>query len=433
MNKIIRISKDKQYLFLLLYRIFLDIVYKEQICRYFGYSGFKFKFNLGLLFISWLLLFLAFPIIKKCVSDDCFSSVIMLFLVYLSYIPFTTMIAFQNFDISYVISNVLYWMVVFIFFLFSPKATNYITLKTNRNDEILFIIEIFFILLVIYISYKFTGFRFTISLSNVYQYRSEMAQASLPTLLRYFYSSSKTILPILLLYSLKKNDILNVFFIVIIQILNFSINGAKTVLFSTFLAIILYYIYNSFYLRLVPFFLTILCILSLLETILFRTINIMSYVIRRVLFLPNLISSYYFDFFTKNEPDFFRQGFLRFFGIKSPYDEIDHLIGEVYFGNKAMGANNGLISDAITNFGIIGIIIMPILLIIILRLIDKCAYGIDKKLYIVLSVLYAFMIISSFITTILLTHGLLFMAIILLLIPRNNKKEERKKHIRFCK
>lgn len=413
------------YLFIVIYRIILDIIYTSQLSTIFHYSGFATTVHIELLLISWVLVFVSFPTIKRCVVQGNFSDVIMLFLILLSFLPFTTMVAFFNFTASYILANSIYWIMMFLLLRFLPKSDRSFAIETKDNDAILLIIEMVFVLTILYISWQYTGFRFTFSLSDVYTYRAEAKLASMPTILSYLFAASKAVNPILLVYHLNQKKHINAVIIFVMQILSFSFNGSKTVLFSTVSVIVFNYIYDKKYLKYIPACLAGLCCVSYLETALFNGIYILSFFIRRVLFLPNQLGYLYYDFFSKNEPDYYRQSFLRLLGFKSPYSDIDHVIGAEYFHRAEMGANNGLISDAITNWGIIGIFIMPIIIVLVLRSLDKCAFGIDKKIYIVTSVTFAFIIMSSFLPTVLLTHGLLVLGIVLMLLPRDNNASKK--------
>jgi hypothetical protein len=334
------------------------------------------------------------------------------------------MVAYYGFSTTYIIANTVYWVVLFLACRYFPETSSYYQIKTKRNDLLLQFIGIGLSLVVIFISWRYTGFRFTINLTDVYMYRAEARLASMPSVLSYLFGATKTIMPVLLVYSLSRKKYFYAAYYFVIQILSFSINGSKTVLFSTILAIVFYFIYNHEYLKKIPYLMTGISVLALVETAVPGTFFILNYITRRVFFLPNRIGALFFDYFTKNEPDYYRGSFLRLFGFKSPYGDINHTIGEVYFNKSEMSANNGLISDAITNLGIAGIVIMPIILVLVLRFLDKCAYGIDKKIYISTAVIFAIIILSSFLPTVLLTHGLLLLGVVLLLIPRNNIESE---------
>lgn len=412
----------RMILFILLYRCALDIVYCSYVSKIFGYTGLRYVFGYLRLFISWILLLFVIPAIVKLTERSRYSDVITLFLIYLAYIPYTAMAGFFPYSYHFIAANTVYWMTLLLFILHFPSTQHKYLIKTKNNDLVLTIIEGVFAIVILYISWRYTGFRFTISLSDVYSFREEAKNSSIPILLRYLFAASKAVNPVLLAYSLDRKKIGNATLIILIQILSFSFNGSKAVLFSTLLAVLLFFFYSESQLKKLPMYLTALCVSAGLERELFNTIFLMSYFVRRVLFLPNLLNSYYYDFFTQNTPDFFRQSFLRLLGFDSPYPDIDHMIGDVYFNKSAMGANNGLISDAITNMGYVGIVIMPIILSLFLRFMDSFAFGIKKRIYISTAIMTSFILISSFLPTALLTHGLLALGLVLAVIPREEKK-----------
>ena len=412
----------RMILFIILYRCALDIVYCSYVSKIFGYTGFRYVFGYLRLFISWILLLFIIPAIVKLTERSRYSDVITLYLIYLAYIPYTAMAGFFPYSYHFIAANTVYWMTLLLFILHFPATQQKYLIKTENNDLVLTIIEGVFAIVILYISWRYTGFRFTISLSDVYSFREEAKNSSIPILLRYLFAASKAVNPVLLAYSLDRKKIGNAALIILIQILSFSFNGSKAVLFSTLLAVLLFFFYSESQLKKLPMYLTALCVSAGLERELFNTIFLISYFVRRVLFLPNLLNSYYYDFFTHNTPDFFRQSFLRLLGFDSPYPDMDHMIGDVYFNKSAMGANSGLISDAITNMGYVGIVIMPIILSLFLRFMDSLAFGIKKRIYISTAITSSFILISSFLPTALLTHGLLALGLVLAVIPREEEK-----------
>ena len=83
-----------------------------------------------------------------------------------------------------------------------------------------------------------------------------------------------------------------------------------------------------------------------------------------------------------------------------------------------MSANNGLISDAVSNLGNVGIFVFPIVIIIILYYIDRCSEGIDMRIMLVTVIYISILFLSSFVVTILVTHGLIFLMFIMYLISQ---------------
>src|SRR5699024_3901257 len=136
--------------------------------------------------------------------------------------------------------------------------------------------------------------------------------------------------------------------------------GVKSTFFMLIIVIIIFVIYNDFVRNKIEYIISLglltINLLAILEKIFFKSILISHLFIRRIDFSTNFISSYYFDYFTNNIPDHFRSSFLRYFGLSSPYLLYDRSLGE-FIGRKYMregiNLNNGLISDAVANIGII--------------------------------------------------------------------------------
>lgn len=413
------------FLGIVLYRIFLDIIYVNIIIHIFAYEGYTAKFDLLKYVISWLVLLMFIPsIIRRNEDQEHPSSLIVLLLMLIAFVPFTTMMAYGFFTVYYCICNIIYWF----FLLTFSRIFSYIRFfkfsqsKHSINNTAVLIIGFIFLAVVVYISWKYTGFRFTFDLFNVYELRSEVL--NLPTIWEYLFAASKAVNPILLVYTLSRKSYFASGLITIVQLLSFGINGMKSVFFITVFMILGYIFYKDRFKNKLPWLFSSFSLATLLEYLIFKTYYSTNLIVRRMMFLTNRLNYYYFDFFTKYTPDYFRQSFLRNFGFSSPYGSIDHLIGEVYFNRASMGANSGLISDAMANLGLVGIVIMPLFLAIILMMFDGCTRGLDKKIYIVLYLYVAYVFISSFLLTSLLTHGLLAMCLLLYLLPREKSKIE---------
>lgn len=401
-----------------LFRFLLDISYYKLIGPIFEYSGFRYSFNFSRYILSIFILMIFIPIIIRLNRKVSFSRITITVLVYISLVPFTTMVAFYDFEINFVIQFVIYWLILLITYLLFPKLKLVEIKKEKITDFVLKVIIFLFFITIIFISWRYTGFRITLDIFNVYDLRSEASSFKIPTLLSYIYAASKMINPVLIVYymSIKKYKMTS--FIVLIQLLSFSINGSKTVFFSTVLSIILYWIYNNRYILRLPWLLALIPFIGGIEYYIMKSYNIVNFIIRRVFFVPNLLNYYYYDFFSKNTPDYLKQSFLRHFGIESSYPPIDNLIGELYFNKPNMGANNGLFSEAYSNFGSLGLFIMPFIIVFAFKILDACAEGLDSRIFIVSSCILAFIFISSFFFTILLTHGFIALCLILIFLPR---------------
>ena len=418
-----QISFDKNNLYTkvwcVVYRILLDICYIKFVVPHFEYSGFTLHFSFLNYILSVVLLFFGIWMFGKFSIQISFSKMIMLFLILISFIPFTSMVGLYSFTIEYVVANTVYWMVL-SWLMVSIPTINIPPIKRDRMLYIILLVVVaIFAMTVVYISWRYTGFRLTFDIFNVYTIRRESATFNMPKILEYIFAATKAVNPILLLFflSIRKRGIAAIIFG--IQILSFSINGSKTVLVSTVISVFFFYIYKERMIKRLPLIMTCMMLLGLVEE-LFSSSLITTFLIRRVMFLPNLLNFNYFDFFTTHEPDYFGQSFLRYFGASSHYPEIDHMIGRIYYGKTSMGANNGLISDAFANLGWVGIFIMPLLLVFVMRLLDASVKGLETRIYVVSAITISFILISSFLLTTLLTHGLLVIIVILFVLPRKD-------------
>jgi hypothetical protein len=402
-----------------------DIVYSKYVSTVFRYRGFISDLNIERYILSWIILLLFSLIIINIHKKIKFSSVIITIMAYLSIVPFTTMVAYYPFPIKYIFENTLYWLAIFTFYNLLP-GIRITQIKNNKvTNMVINVIVLLFFFVILFISWRYTGFRLTLNFFSVYDMRNDASNFKLPTLISYIYSASKAVNPILMVYFLNKNKRKYAILIFIIQIFSFSINGSKTVLFSTFLAVIIYWIYDKKYLYKIPWLLAIMGILGSIEMLINKVSLLITFIIRRVFFVPNLLSYYYYDFFSENEADFFRGSFLRHLGFDSPYDRIDNLIGAVYYNSPDTGANNGLISDVYANLGIVGLLIMPLLIVLALKFLDACAEGIDIRIFVVSAITMSFIFISSSFFTVLLTHGFIAVCFILYLLPRSTEKDNR--------
>lgn len=416
----VKVNKLKLILGIFIFRVVLDFIYQKLIAPLFGHTGFNYIEDFGRYILSWLILLIFVPLIIKLHKKVSFSNVIMIFLVYLSLIPYTTMIAFYPYTINFIVQNAIYWMIMLVVYIVVPELNVVSIKKDPLVNFIVYAIILLFTAVIILISFRFTGLRITFDIYNVYVLRKEARTFAIPSIMSYIYYASESINPILVVYFLSNKKYSFTGLIFLTQILSFSINGSKTVLFSTVLTVFLYWIYNEEFIFKIPWILSLLGVSSVLEFYINKTFTIVNFIIRRVFFVPNLLNYYYFDFFTSHIPDYLKQSFLRFFGFKSSYPNIAYLIGNIYFNRPDMSANNGLISDAYANFGFLGLFIMPIIVVLFLKILDACAKGLDIRILIVSAITIAFIFISSFIFTILLTHGLIALCLILYLLPRQN-------------
>ncbi|NJC19049.1 MULTISPECIES: O-antigen polymerase [Butyricimonas] len=373
--------------------------------------------------ISWSVLLLLLPFIvsffKWKNSERLFANIMSLIFL-IRFIPGTSLMAFMPMPLNMLMYYVLYWLLI-CFASYIVRPTRVYNNMSNHMPIILYAIMGILCCTVLYISGVYAGFRLRLDLGSVYDLRLEARSWDLPVILTYLLPAAVTILPIFLILFWLKNKIIVVGMLTFVILLNFSVNGMKSILFFLVLCFIGYYFYNENKIRLLPWVFILILVSALFEYKFFNTYLIAGFGVIRSLFTPSKIDYYYYDFFQTHEFDYFRQSFLRWFGVSSPYKvDIARIIGNEYYGNIDNSANNGLFSDAYKNFGVIGIFVFPFILVYIFKLLNSCAKGLDFRLLTLPIFVCVTWFSSASFTNVLLTNGILLMMIVLACIPRYN-------------
>lgn len=419
------------YALLIVMRLLYDYIYRTSIYPLYSYAGFKYEYSPANNIMSWVVLIIVAALVRKLYEnrENKISTEVLFVVFIVMFIPFTTMIGCKALTGSFVLWNLLYYFILFTAIRASDRLRG-VRIKSSKNhsktiasDEMLIAIAIISMLVVLYISGRYTHFRLNFSLVNVYDLRLEARDFDLPTIIDYMFAWTKVLIPVLLAIFIKQRKWLMVAICIVTQLLSFGIDGAKAPLFMVVVVVAI---------QLLPTFnttlmnkwlvrgLSLLLLLGVLEKKLIGSVFISSSIFRRMSFLTNLISSWYYDFFTSNPPDFFKGSFLRYIGFHSQYTEsIARMIGRLYMNNAATNANNGMIADAFANLGYAGVFIMPVLMVIILKLLDRYSRGLDIRIYIVISLYIAIQLMNSFLATAFLTGGILVLMILLSILDRD--------------
>jgi hypothetical protein len=405
---------------IVLYRVILDVAYAKIIAYHFDYQFFYNNKSLLSVGLSWLILLFLMPMILRVFQTHTLSSNIISVLIIVSLVPTTTMIAYNSmYALEYVSLIFIYWLLLLLAQLFMPSVL--LTRETKWQSDLWSkSLTIILSLTVVYISWYYTGFRFHFGLMDVYDVRAEAREYDVPFFLGYLSTFSDNLLPILLVYYMSKKSWYISSFIVLIIFLNFGITATKQILFLLFLAITGYYFIKS--LKFSKYFIWLFSILSLVclvEYYLFSTYAISIFSLYRVMFIPAKLHYVYFEFFSKNELDYFRQSALKWL-LESPYKEnIGFVMGYQDIGQWSARANNGLFTDAYMNFGAIGVFYFPLILIFIVKLIEGAAKGLNERIFFIITSSVSFVLLGIPFTTALFSSGLLLIIIFLSFLPRN--------------
>ncbi|MFT7155462.1 MAG: hypothetical protein ACI8Q1_000463 [Parvicella sp.] len=409
------------FLGVIILRLLLDWSYSFVISDVFGYYNFDYDPTVKSYLLSWFLLLILLPFIVKTIHDDCLSSNILSVLVLISLIPTTTLIGFYgSYSLTYVLYMFVYWAALLIYNSRFPAIQ--ISKKSVKNSSTLFYsVAILLSSVVVYASWKFTGFRFHFGLIDVYDIRAEAREYEFPIVLGYLITAADTILPIILIFFLvRKKWLLSGVFIIII-LLNFGISAVKMVLFYLIFTIACYlFIRSTKVFKNSVWFVIPLVVLCIFEYAILQTAVLSNFSLFRIFFIPSKLHYLYFEYFSVRELDYFRQGALRLF-FDSPYEEnIQFILGEYDIGDFTARANNGLFTDAFLNLGLLGVLLFPFFLTILLKTLEGSARGLDPRFMFVITTTVSFVLLGVSITTSLLTSGLFLLILLLYLMPRRS-------------
>lgn len=411
-------------LMLILYRVLLDLVYVQCITGVYAYMGMSCeKPELFQAILYWIV-YLCFSLwCIRLSRGSHLSELVLMFLFLTSFAPAMTMFTYRKADHSFL--YILYWLCLAVLHLAIPPRSK--KHRIQAGDKAVRIVSYACLALSLFIWGFYAHFHIQISLTDVYDQRAAAREYGMPTIVTYLYGSLNVIIPTFVIYALKNKKKLEAALFFLAQLAIFFTNGSKSTFFLAIFSLFLYFFVrnNTERTRYLPHILSLGVLAGFLAEKLLRIGLINSLVIRRLMFIPVTLDYVYYDFFSTHSPDLFRSSLLSHFGFSSIYDKpIPRLLGEIY-PNIGFNANNGLFSDAYANLGVIGMFAMPLLIVLLLRLGDRCSSGLDRSQ--LMPVMIAFYVLSgsSFFTN-LLTHGLVVLFIVLYLLPRTAASPERK-------
>jgi len=412
-------SAARKMLLIVLFRLLLDVSYASCVVPYYAYLyPFRNAATFEQVILSWFLLALFSPLCiitwRKNRPSDCLVAV--LFLV--SFVPTTSLIAFQGLEGDFVFSIALFW--------FALLASNYLigdfSINAPRAETRRLVVGAMLVLLcvtVVFVSWRYTGFRVNLDISSVYDLRLEAREYALSFPVTYLMGAARVILPLLSVYLLWKKSYVVFSALALVQVLLFSIDGSKSALFSLVLMVAAYIVIRKPSPTVIAKLLTAIVFVCLAVFLATGRTELLSYAVRRMMFVPALLHGEYFDFFSVNPPDYYIQNIFSKFGFESSYTtSIPFVIAEAYHGSTSMSANNGLFSDAYANLGLPGCVLVPIVYIMLFRLLDASLHGLPRRFVIPALVPVALTFLSSSLFTALVSHGILLYGIVLYFLPR---------------
>lgn len=229
---------------------------------------------------------------------------------------------------------------------------------------------------------------------------------------------ANVLLPALLVYGLSRRwrGIPWALLAVLLMGYLFLTTPQKSIFFSLFLVAVFYF-FRSGHAKGGVFLYGLLavCLGSVLLQVATGNMLVESIAVRRLFFIPALVTDNYFTFFHHN-PLCFSYSFLASLTNAYPYHlDPAHLIGDIMYHRTYTSCNTGIIGDGFMNFGHLGAFFFVVLVALVLRFVDSVPY---HHRYFGLVVLLVVNFLNGALFTTMLTHGgLMLLLVVLFLLP----------------
>lgn len=405
------------YIFLIFFRLVLDYSYFNFVHPVFSYEGYYLNFNWFNYTLSWVFYLTSFFLVRDHIllpSDYFFISAILAV-----FAPLTSYFGLNNFSYFPVLLTLMSFFI--IWFLLKTNLVKPVEFKIHDGGgKLAFNLSVISVFILIF-WYILSGavFYFNLDFSKVYEYRGMSSKLASIGPMAYF---NGWVYNVFIVYAmaytlLHKKYYLTILF-VIIQIFFYGVSAHKTVFFTPFLVLSIWWYFRNF--KSVMFM--VVSFSFLVSTSVFLYLynnNIMfgSMFSRRVFFVPAKLTFDYFNFFENNPKIFWSNSVLSWLFDYPYHDRVTKIIG--YENDTEASANNGYIASGFSHAGILGILIYSYIIAFLLKNIDYFS-KFNVPLWFILCLIVTPMrsfLISSDLLTGLLTHGFLI-AFILILLSR---------------
>lgn len=413
------------YFFLVVLRLLLDYSYVVFVSQVFQYEGFFLSYSHAEYFFSWILYFGAFSSVSS--NANKVSDFFFIMAAAMLFAPLTSFYGLSGREALPVIVTLVSILMVYFIANFRGLKVPNVPYVPGGNHIALGVSIVFVAYLVLWYFISGAAFNLNFDLSKVYDFRAKNAEITNIGILSYVNNWVYQVFTIFLIsYFLYARKLTLVIFCVLVQIFFFAVSSHKSLLLYPFMIVgIWFYFRGRKGLAIVPIGSGVIVALGLLLFELNGEVFYGSMMIRRVFFVPALLTYGYFDFFANNDFVYWSNSVLSFVFDYTFDDRVTLMIG-AYLGSGA-SANNGYISSGYSHAGFFGVFVYSFILGYILKYIDvvsKEAVPLWFALTITVIPLRNTLLSSDLLTTIL-THGLLVAFSLLVLMRRMPVVPER--------
>lgn len=417
-NLLLKPNKVLQSIYIIVFRVLLDYMYCNIVSPLYSYIGMTAEQSTFYYMVSWIMVICYILMMFTIIDVEKNGAVVLSIILICSAVPTTTIVAFLGHNLEFAVLNVLYWFFTVAFYKHKGQKIVLGKNTIKRSSLLIYAVFLFFAAVLLLICVEYTGIHVSFNLYDVYGTRAAFKSDKLPTILQYLFSACIIVFPVIIVYGLNKKKRILALAATICQLLAFFADGRKSTIFVLIATILGYYFIHNLTARMIPAIMMGVTVIGFIEKICIGTENFINLVARRLFLVTAYLQYAYFDFFSNNVKDYFRQSIVGRLGFSSPYTkDIPTLVGGQYYVNNSY-ANNGLFADAYSNFGALGVVVLPILIVCALKLLDRVCEGLTSGICMGIIIVSAYTLLSSSFFTVMLTHGFLLGCIIIYLVPR---------------
>ncbi|MEW6668910.1 MAG: hypothetical protein AB1512_27185 [Thermodesulfobacteriota bacterium] len=177
-----------------------------------------------------------------------------------------------------------------------------------------------------------------------------------------------------------------------------------------------------------PIALTMLVLFALAEAALLETNYVAALVVRRLMAMPGLLTTYYWEYFSQNPYYMMSDSIV---GGLLPFETLykyprSRLIGDLYFGDSEVNANANIWASGFADFGYLGMAFVSISAALFLKVIDSLCFRDKVVAASACAAAVSLVWVNSALHTSLLTGGALGLVLVLWLYPGEHWRRRRR-------
>ena len=453
--------KEKQEMFFasFLIRLTLDfmfcIILKNQYQNIailkLGYDrgAFIFCFDILKIVVSYLAsFFFSGLIIRLFVREDEPQEMIMVGLLMVSILPNLSLFAYGGAGWKYFFIFCIFWIwFICIVYIISTKirlnsgadgVDNTKALTPKSASLTFYIVCVLFVVGSIALAARYNhGFKINLNMDSDYVYLARtQARGAFGTVENYFRNNAMyMILPLILTIAYQKRKNMIFIFSAFVLLLLYTVDAQKAIVFIAAVSLMISIFVNEKPTKAIVFGLLSINLIICIFTFITNSTLLSEAVIKRIYFLPAIISKCQFEYVNQNNSIVVMFSSLaRNLGLIKDYAyaniQLPFVIGSKYFGSVNISANTGAFAGAYV-YGIFGLIVIPIIYAYLFCALKIVTNTISFKFYISVVVCLIYVIQGASITSVILVYGMLLAIVLLSLMKHAGSYTEERETLKI--